>query len=134
MAGEGEFLHETGVQGAGGRGAGRTRRVFTPRADIFETAEAIVVVADMPGVDKDSVEITLVENLLTIDGRVQPQEVRGMRRSHGEFEVGDYHRTFTLSDEVSREGIEAKVKDGVLRLTLPKFGRARARQIPVQGE
>jgi HSP20 family protein len=112
----------------------RTHKVFKPRADIFETGEAIVVVADMPGVDESTVDITLEKNILTIDGRVEPDPHEGFVRRHGEYEVGDYHRAFTLSDEVSREGIEARVKSGVLRLTLPKAGPARARKIPVRSE
>ena len=109
-------------------------KVFTPRADIFETAESIVVVADMPGVDESSVDITLEKNILTIEGRVEPGHPEGYRLSHREYEVGSYSRAFALSDEVSRQGIEATVKSGVLRLTLPKAGPARARKIPVQGE
>ncbi|HEX9593985.1 MAG TPA: Hsp20/alpha crystallin family protein [bacterium] len=108
--------------------------VFTPRADIFETGDAIVVIADMPGVNKNSLEITLEENILTVDGRVEPELLDGFTQAHREFKVGNYHRTFTLSDAVSRDGIVAVVKDGVLRLTLPKFGPTRARKIPVQGE
>ena len=108
--------------------------VFTPRTDIYETGDAIVVIADMPGVNKASLEITLEENILTIDGRVAPDPIEGLRQRHREFTAGNYHRTFTLSDVVSREGIEARVKDGVLRLTLPKHGPTRAHKIPVQGD
>jgi len=117
---------------AGKSGGGET--VFTPRTDIFETDDAIVVIADMPGVNKASLEITLEENILTVDGRVEPEGPEGSTQTHREFKVGNYHRTFTLSDAVSREGIDARVKDGVLRLTLPKFGPTRARKIPVQGD
>jgi HSP20 family protein len=109
-------------------------KVFKPRADIFETADSIVVVADMPGVDEGSLDITLEKNVLTIDGRVEPERSEQYRLTHKEYEVGNYSRAFALSDEVSREGIEATVKSGVLRLTLPKAGPARARKIPVQGE
>jgi len=112
----------------------RPAKVFKPRADIFETNDAIVVVADMPGVDESTVDITLEKNILTIDGRVESDLPEGFVRRHSEYEVGDYHRAFTLSDEVAREGIEARVRSGVLRLTLPKAGPARARKIPVQGE
>jgi len=117
---------------AGQSGGGET--VFTPRTDVFETDDAIVVIADMPGVNKESLEITLEENILTVDGRVEPERLAGAAQTHREFKVGNYHRTFTLSDAVSREGIDARVKDGVLRLTLPKHGPSRARRIPVQGE
>jgi HSP20 family protein len=135
MADDTKTLQKTDVQT--GEVVERRRaanKVFTPRADIFETADAIVVVADMPGVDESSVDITLEKNILTIDGRVEPGHPEGHRLSHREYEVGNYSRAFALSDEVSREGIQAMVKNGVLRLTLPKAGPARARKIPVQGE
>jgi HSP20 family protein len=123
--------------GAPGELAGKGREprgVFTPRTDIYETDDAIVVIADMPGVNKETLEITLEENILTVDGRVATESIEGGAPTHREFTIGDYQRTFTLSDSVSREGIEARVKDGVLRLILPKHGPTRARKIPVQGE
>jgi len=122
------------IRGTAARPSGAGETVFTPRTDIFETDDAIVVIADMPGVSKESLEITLEENILTVDGRVEPERLEGATQTHREFQVGNYHRTFTLSDAVSREGIDARVKDGVLRLTLPKFGPTRARKIPVQGD
>ncbi|MGD2064768.1 MAG: Hsp20/alpha crystallin family protein [Nitrospirota bacterium] len=134
MAHEPKAMAKTGVGGAAADRRTPQPAVYTPRTDIYETGDAIVVVADMPGVNKESLEITLEENILTIDGRVDQDETEGLRQTHREFTVGDYHRTFTLSDAVSREGIEARVKDGVLRLTLPKHGPTRARKIPVQGE
>jgi HSP20 family molecular chaperone IbpA len=111
-----------------------SRKVFTPRADIYETPEAIVVLADMPGVDDGSVEITVEKNILTIDGHVEPFRPEGYRPAHTEYGIGDYHRAFTLSDEIAREGIHATMKGGVLRLTLPKAGPALARKIPVRAE
>jgi len=127
-------MRKTDTRGTATGRAGGEATVFTPRTDIFETDDAIVVIADMPGVNKASLEITLEENILTVDGRVEPEHLEGSTQTHREFKVGNYHRTFTLSDAVSREGIDARVKDGVLRLTLPKFGPTRARKIPVQGD
>jgi len=134
MATESKTLQPTDINNAEVVERRRTHKVFKPRADIFETADAIVVVADMPGVDESTVDITLEKNILTIDGRVEPDQHEGFVRRYGEYESGDFHRAFTLSDEVSRDGIEARVKSGVLRLTLPKAGPARARKIPVQGD
>jgi HSP20 family protein len=135
MADDTKSLQKSDVQtGELVQGRRATDKVFTPRADIFETAESIVVVADMPGVDEGTVDITLEKNILTIDGRVEPVHPEGYRLSHREYEVGSYSRAFALSDEVAREGIQATVRSGVLRLTLPKAGPARARKIPVQGE
>lgn len=111
----------------------RTREnpCFIPRADIYETEAEIVVLADVPGVDENSIDITLEKNVLTINGWVEPHGFDGYRLAFNEYEEGDYTRTFRLSDEIDREGIEASVKDGVLRLRLPKAGPAKARKISV---
>jgi HSP20 family molecular chaperone IbpA len=109
----------------------RTRPVYSPRADVYETNGAIVVVADMPGVTEDGVDITLERNLLTLRGTVPVPAREGYRLGYGEWEDGDYERTFVLSEGVDRDGISATVKDGVLRLTLPKAREALSRRIPV---
>jgi HSP20 family protein len=103
-------------------GAERTRdRVaFVPRVDIYEANDSIFVVADMPGVDEGSVDVTLEKDVLTIDGYVGPVELEEYRLAYAEYRVGDYQRRFTVSDQIDREGIEATMKDGVLRLRLPK--------------
>ena len=110
----------------------RARRAFVPRADIFETEDAVVVVADMPGVDENSVDITLEKNVLSIDGYVEPHQPENYSLAYAEYEVGDFHRRFTLSDEVDQDNIQASVKNGVLRLHLPKAGPAQARKISVK--
>ncbi len=109
----------------------RDRLAFVPRADIYETEEAIVVVADMPGVDEHSVDITLEENVLTINGFVEPELPEGRSLAYAEYRVGDYLRAFTLSDQIERDRIGATVKDGVLRLHLPKVTAAKRRKIPI---
>jgi len=110
----------------------RDRLAFVPRADIYETDEAIVVVTDMPGVDENSVDITLEDNVLTISGYVEPMRPEGHTLSYAEYEVGDYLRAFTLSNQIERDGIEATIKDGVLRLHLPKVTEARKRKIAIK--
>jgi HSP20 family protein len=110
----------------------RDRLAFVPRADIYETDDAIFVVADMPGVDESSLDITLENNVLTINGCVEPLELEGYTLTYAEYREGDYVRSFRLSDEIDREGIEATLKDGVLRLSLPKVTEARTRKIAVK--
>jgi HSP20 family protein len=110
----------------------RDRLAFVPRADVYETDEAITVVADMPGVDENSVDITLENDVLTINGYVEPVQPEGHRLAYTEYRVGDYQRAFTLSDQIDREGIEAIVKDGVLRLYLPKVTEAQKRKIAIK--
>ena len=94
--------------------------------------DAILVVANMPGVDESSVDITLEKNLLTIKGYVDAVVPEGYTLAYAEYEVGDYERSFTLSDEIDREHIEAEVKDGVLHLRLPKAEPVMARKIAVK--
>ena len=107
------------------------RLAFVPRADIYETAEAITVMTDMPGVDETSVDVTLEKNVLTISGYVEPMQPEGYDLAHAEYNIGDFERSFTLSDRIDRDGIEATVKDGVLRLVLPKITEAKSRNIPI---
>ncbi len=99
----------------------RDRRVFVPRTDIFETNEAIFVVADMPGVDAEHLDITLEKNVLTLEGLVEPGWPEDYSLAYAEYEQGDYRRRFTISNEIDHDGIEANLKNGVLRLKLPKM-------------
>jgi HSP20 family protein len=110
----------------------RDRPAFVPRADIYETDDEIVVVADMPGVDENTVDITLENNVLTINGYVEPMELEGYSLAYAEYSVGDYQRAFSLSDQVDREKIEAELRDGVLRLHLPKITEAKVRKIAIK--
>jgi HSP20 family molecular chaperone IbpA len=104
---------------------------FTPEVDIFETDKEITLLADMPGVPADNVTIDLKEDVLTLSGEVKPWEGPEETDVLIEFETGKYYRQFTLSDAIDQEKIDAKLEDGVLRLTLPKAQKAVPRQIPV---
>jgi HSP20 family protein len=112
----------------------RTRecRCFTPRSDIYELDDQIVIVADVPGVDEKSLDVTLEKNVLTINALIDPVVPQGYSLSLSEYQVGDYQRSFRLSDEINREKIRASVKDGVLRLYLPKAKEALMRKISVK--
>ena len=123
MANEKELnIQETEKQEIAETGAERTRSrlAFVPRADIYETNEAIVLLTDMPGADENSLDIMLENDVLTINGYVDTAYPEGYGLSYGEYRVGDYQRSFTLSNKIDRDKIEATVKDGVLRLYLPK--------------
>jgi HSP20 family molecular chaperone IbpA len=98
----------------------RDRACFVPRVDIYETNGDIILLADLPGVNETTVDITLEQNVLTINGYVEPVEPEDYRLAYAEYQVGDYQRSFTLSDRIDQDGIEATVKDGVLHLYLPK--------------
>ena len=108
------------------------RLTFTPFTDILETAEALVLLADMPGVDDGSVEVTIEQRILTVVGRTQPSSREGYRLVHREHRSGDFRRTFHLSQAVDVDGIEATVKDGLLTVTVPKAAAERSRSIEVK--
>jgi HSP20 family protein len=112
----------------------RSRRIYTPDVDIIEGEEEIVVIADMPGVDEKSVDIVLEKNVLEIYGRVDPEIPDRHKLAASEYGIGDYLRAFTLSDEVDKDKIQASVKNGVLRLVLPKVQAAKTRKIQVKAE
>lgn len=106
-------------------------KVFVPVVDIRETKDSMVLIADMPGVDEKSVDITLEKNILTITGSVKPSAFENHTIVHSEYDVGDYERAFTISDEADRDGIAAVVKNGVLRVTLRKAEKAKVRKIAI---
>jgi HSP20 family protein len=110
----------------------RSRRAFVPRADIYETDNEIIVLADIPGANEQNVDITLEKNVLTIVAYIDPIRSGDYDIAYAEYEEGDYQRSFRLSDEIDRDKIEASVSDGVLRLRLPKSQEAAARKISVK--
>lgn len=112
----------------------RTRRTFVPRVDIYEAHDKVVLLADMPGVGESSVDITLEKNILAVRGQVEFSPPENYELAYAEYYVGDYERTFALSDEVDRARIEATMKNGVLRLVLPKDESAKTRKIAVRTE
>lgn len=114
----------------------RTRacRIYSPQVDIIERKENIVVIADMPGVDEKSVDITLEKNVLTIYGKVEVDIPRDHRLAMSEYGIGDYQRVFTLSEEIDRDKIQATVKNGVLKLVMPMAESAKTRKIPIKAE
>jgi HSP20 family molecular chaperone IbpA len=107
------------------------RPVFIPRTDIYERDDGLVLLADMPGVDEHSVEINVDHRVLTVTGRVAPEQVTGHRLTYAEYETGDFERSFTLNEEVDLDRISATVKNGVLRLVLPKSEAAKPKKIAV---
>jgi len=108
------------------------RPVFMPPADIYETKDSIVVLAEMPGVSPEGVDISLERRVLTIRGRSAADEHSGYQRVYNEYADGDYERVFTLSENIDRDRIEATLKDGVLQLVLPKAEAAKARKIELR--
>lgn len=116
------------VQPVDGNGA-----AWVPAVDIFEDADAIRIVAEVPGVSPEDVKISHEDNVLTIQGTKQQATPEPTERVHrDERTYGAFARTFTLPTTVDATGIKATYQHGVLTVTLPKVEKARPRQIPVQ--
>ena len=106
--------------------------VFSPAVDIFETETEITLLADMPGVKAADLKIDLRESVLTLDGDVKPPEGDDEADIIREYDTGKYYRQFTLSQVIDQGKIDAEMKDGVLRLRLPKVEAATPRRITVK--
>ena len=110
----------------------RDRRVYLPRADIYETVDELVLVMDVPGADDQSVEVTLDKNILTVSAYPVYAQYEGHALAYAEYGEGDFQRSFALSDEIDRSRLEARVKNGVLHLHLPKVGEVKPYKVSVK--
>ena len=110
----------------------RAGAVFTPDVDIFETDREITLLADIPGVKPENLSIDLRDDVLTIAGETDSSRKEGLVDIIAEWESGKYYRQFTLSEMIDQAKIDAKLDDGVLRLTLPKVAKAAPRRITVK--
>ena len=106
--------------------------LLTPSIDIYEKTEGLVLEADLPGVPDHLLTIQLEDNVLNLRGQVVANLPAGAKVLHEEYHPGDFARSFILSDEVDRSRISASLKNGVLRVILPKAERARARRIEIK--
>jgi HSP20 family molecular chaperone IbpA len=106
--------------------------VFTPAVDIFETEKEITLLADMPGVTPDDLTIDLRDNTLTLTADIAPVDDLQEAVIIREYETGRYYRQFSLSELIDQGKINAKLNDGVLRLTLPKVEKATPKKIVVK--
>jgi len=110
----------------------RTGRTYVPQVDIYENADGIWIWADLPGVDEKSLDITLEKSVLTLDAQAPLLWPEGYNLIHAEYETGNYHRAFKLSETVDQDKIEATIKNGVLKLHIPFATGPQKRQIQVQ--
>jgi HSP20 family protein len=125
-----ELREKKEVKKEAGEGT-RPGPVFVPAVDILENEKELIVLADMPGVDSQNVDIDLKDNQLTIIGRIDQTEDEKEASLYKEFHWGDYYRLFTLSDVIDQGKITAKMDNGVLRLVLPKVEKAKPQKIKV---
>ena len=107
------------------------QRPVSPAVDIFEDAGGITLLADMPGVSRERLEVKLDGDNLSVEGSVELDAPVGMRALWAEVNVPRFRRTFTLSRELDAGRIEANLKDGVLTLRVPKLAHAQPRRIEV---
>lgn len=106
-------------------------RQFQPVTDIFETDQALTVILEMPGVDKNNVNVRIENDILTIEGRVDLSKYRGLQPIYIEYNVGNYTRNFQISSKIEQDKISAELKDGIITLVLPKAEKAKPRKINV---
>jgi HSP20 family molecular chaperone IbpA len=106
-------------------------RVFLPQTDIFETDQALTVVLEMPGVEKDKVDVKVENDVLKIEGWIDFSRYEGLQPLYTEYNIGNYARSFQLSSKIDQDRISAELRDGVMTLVLPKSEKAKPRKIAV---
>ena len=106
--------------------------VFTPSVDIFETDRDITLIAEIPGVETETLDIDLREDALTISGQAEAPEGKDEVDVLREYQTGRFYRQFALSEVVDQSKIDARLSEGILRLTLPKVEKATPRKITVK--
>ena len=108
-------------------------RSFVPNTDIFETDDALMVVMELPGVDREHTEITVEDNVLDVSGRIDFSKYEKLQPVYTEYNIGHFRRTFSLApSSIDEQKISADMKDGVLTLTLPKAERIKPRTIQLR--
>ena len=107
-------------------------RYFVPLTDIHESDDALFITMDMPGVRKENVNIHLEKDVLTVTGNIDFSNYGDLTPVYTEYSVGNFIRSFTLSRKINKDGISAKMADGVLTLYLPKMEEVASIKIEVQ--
>jgi len=107
-------------------------RYYVPVTDIYETEDALTVVMEVPGVDRNDIEVKVENDQLSIEARIDFSKYEGMEPLHTEYNVGHFARTFALSQVIDQQQIGASLEDGVLTLRLKKVQKAQPRQITIQ--
>lgn len=96
------------------------RRAYVPAVDVMESEGSVELVVDLPGVGEGGVDLNVEKNILTVSAVPADGVIAGKKLMYAEYGVGEYRRSFSLSDEVDQENISASLKNGVLRIKLPK--------------
>ena len=128
---QGQQAQDSSRQDASRSVARRDAQAMTPRVDVLEDDSGITLIADMPGVSKESLEINVENDALVIEGVISSATPQALEATYAEVRVPRYRRSFTLSRELDAGHIEAQLKDGVLKLRIPKHEQARPQRISV---
>jgi HSP20 family molecular chaperone IbpA len=107
-------------------------RAFLPTTDIFETEDALTVLLEMPGVDRDDIDVSVENGMLTVEGKINFKKYDGLQPIYSEYNIGPYRRTFRISSRIAQDKIRAEMRDGVVCLVLPKAEEAKPRRIEVR--
>jgi len=129
-------MTRTELQKTGGAAAtvahANDSRALTPRVDVIEDERGITLLADLPGVSREQLEIKVDGETLTIEGEMNLAMPQGMEATHAEVSVPRFRRTFSLSKELDTDKLQAELKQGVLKLRIQKAEHAKPRKIAVQ--
>ena len=128
-------MSDTNVAQSGAKGEVSERAenaVMLPPVDVIEDTLGITLYADLPGVAKDKLHVRVDADALTIEGEVSLPMASNLEPSHVEVQISRYQRTFTLGKELDSEKVAAEFRNGVLKLSIPKFEHAKPRKIEVQ--
>jgi HSP20 family protein len=106
-------------------------RYYMPATDIQETEDSLLVVMEMPGVEKKDIDVNVENDVIRIEGRIDPAKYEGLDPLYTEYNVGHFARSFTVSNKIDRHRIDARLEDGVLTLTLGKAKEAMPRRIEI---
>jgi HSP20 family protein len=107
-------------------------RLFVPVADIYEAENDLTITLEMPGVEKNNVDILVEDEVLSVEGRLDLTKYQGLQPVYTEYNIGHYARSFRLSSKIDQNKIAAEMKDGVLSLKLSKVEEAKPRSIQIQ--
>lgn len=110
----------------------RSRPTAVPPCDIYETEDGLTILADLPGVSHEGLDLDLNKEVLTISAEVGQEDRSGYESAYADHRPADFQRAFRLSDEIDAGKIEATLGNGVLRLYLPKAAAAKPRKIEVR--
>ena len=101
---------------------------YSPRFDIWENDDEMILYGDLPGVMPEDLDVRFENPVLTIHGKVNPRH-NDIKFLHGEYGIGDFHRTFTIGEAIDTERISAELKNGVVTVHLPKSEKLKPRRV-----